>query len=57
MAGRKQNMELTVMQVSSSHCESLCSNLIGAVQFSGAWGWMSNVVFHMESHAGGSMGH
>lgn len=50
-------MVLAVMQVSSSHCESQCSSLIGAVQLSGARGWMSNVMFHMESQAGGCMCH
>lgn len=49
-------MVLAVMQVSSSHCESQCSSLIGAVQFSGARGWMSNVMLHMQSQTGGFYG-
>ena len=57
MTGGNGNMVLAVMQVSSSHCESQCSSLIGAVQLSGARGWMSNVMFHMESQAGGCMCH
>lgn len=43
---------VTVMQVS----ESQCSSLIGAVQLSGAWGWMSNVMFGTESPTLGPTG-
>lgn len=47
------NMVLAVTQVSSLHCDSQCSSsLIGAVQLSGARGWMSNVMFHMDSQVG-----
>lgn len=48
------NMVLAVTQVSSLLCDSQCSSsLIGAVQLSGARGWMSNVMFHMGSKVGG----